>query len=95
MKKVLFFTLCLLSVNLYSQRLNSDGLKMVSRLRVNGTKNYEVEFLYKDYYLNKLIFTYIEKHRNLDKTSYNVVYKDVLTRKDNTINQKSLLSRKS
>ena len=92
MKKVLFFTLCLLSVNLYSQRLNSDGLKMVSRLRVNGTKNYEVEFLYKDYYLNKLIFTYIEKHRNLDKTSYNVVYKDVLTRKDNTINQKSYLN---
>lgn len=92
MKKVLFFTLCLLSVNLYSQRLNSDGLKMVSRLRVNGTKNYEVEFLYKDYYLNKLIFTYTEKHRNLDKTSYNVVYKDVLTRKDNTINQKSYLN---
>lgn len=28
MKKVLLFILCLLSVNLYAQRLNSDGLKI-------------------------------------------------------------------
>ena len=32
MKKVLLFILCLLSVNLYAQRLNSDGLKMISRI---------------------------------------------------------------
>lgn len=34
MKKVLLFILCLLSVNLYAQRLNSDGLKMISRIRI-------------------------------------------------------------
>lgn len=90
MKKVLFFILCLLSVNLYSQRLNSDGLKMVSKLTVSGTTNYEVEFLYEKNHLKKLIFTYIEKNFNSD----NNVYKDILIKEYNTINQKSYLNGK-
>ena len=90
MKKVLFFILCLLSVNLYSQRLNSDGLKMVSKLTVSGTTNYEVEFIYEKNHLKKLIFTYIEKKFNSD----NNVYKDILIKEYNTINQKSYLNGK-
>lgn len=90
MKKVLFFILCLLSVNLYSQRLNSDGLKMVSKLSVSGTTNYEVEFVYEKNHLKKLIFTYIEKNFNSD----NNVYKDILIKEYNTINQKSYLNGK-
>lgn len=31
MKKVLLFILCLLSVNLYAQRLNSDGLNTMMK----------------------------------------------------------------
>ena len=90
MKKVLFFILCLLSVNLYSQRLNSDGLKMVSKLTVSGTTNYEAEFIYEKNHLKKLIFTYIEKNFNSD----NNVYKYVLIKEYNTINQKSYLNGK-
>ena len=90
MKKVLFFILCLLSVNLYSQRLNSDGLKMLSKLTVSGTTNYEVEFIYEKNHLKKLIFTYIEKKINSD----NNVYKDILIKEYNTINQKSYLNGK-
>ena len=90
MKKVLFFILCLLSVNLYSQRLNSDGLKMVNKLTVSGTTNYEVEFIYEKNHLKKLIFTYIEKNFNSD----NNVYKDILIKEYNTINQKSYLNGK-
>ena len=90
MKKVLFFILCLLSVNLYSQRLNSDGLKMVSKLTVSGTTNYEAEFIYEKNHLKKLIFTYIEKNFNSD----NNVYKDILIKEYNTINQKSYLNGK-
>ena len=90
MKKVLFFILCLLSVNLYSQRLNSDGLKMISKLTVSGTTNYEVEFIYEKNHLKKLIFTYIEKKINSD----NNVYKDILIKEYNTINQKSYLNGK-
>ena len=90
MKKVLFFILCLLSVNLYSQRLNSDGLKMVSKLSVSGTTNYEVEFIYQKNHLKKLIFTYIEKNFNSD----NNVYKYILIKEYNTINQKSYLNGK-
>ena len=90
MKKVLFFILCLLSVNLYSQRLNSDGLKMLSKLTVSGTTNYEVEFIYEKNHLKKLIFTYIEKKFNSD----NNVYKDILIKEYNTINQKSYLNGK-
>ena len=90
MKKVLFFILCLLSVNLYSQRLNSDGLKMVSKLTVSGTTNYEAEFIYEKNHLKKLIFTYIEKNFNSD----NNVYKYILIKEYNTINQKSYLNGK-
>lgn len=90
MKKVLFFILCLLSINLYSQRLNSDGLKMVSKLTVSGTTNYEVEFLYEKNHLKKLIFTYIEKNFNSD----NNVYRNILIKEYNTINQKSYLNGK-
>lgn len=90
LKKVLFFILCLLSVNLYSQRLNSDGLKMVSKLTVSGTTNYEAEFIYEKNHLKKLIFTYIEKNFNSD----NNVYKYILIKEYNTINQKSYLNGK-
>ena len=90
MKKVMFFILCLLSVNLYSQRLNSDGLKMVNKLTVSGTTNYEVEFIYEKNHLKKLIFTYIEKNFNSD----NNVYKYILIKEYNTINQKSYLNGK-
>lgn len=90
MKNVLFFILCLLSVNLYSQRLNSDGLKMVSKLTVSGTTNYEAEFIYEKNHLKKLIFTYIEKNFNSD----NNVYKYILIKEYNTINQKSYLNGK-
>ena len=90
LKKVLFFILCLLSVNLYSQRLNSDGLKMVSKLSVSGTTNYEAEFIYEKNHLKKLIFTYIEKNFNSD----NNVYKYILIKEYNTINQKSYLNGK-
>lgn len=90
LKKVLFFILCLLSINLYSQRLNSDGLKMVSKLTVSGTTNYEVEFLYEKNHLKKLIFTYIEKNFNSD----NNVYRNILIKEYNTINQKSYLNGK-
>ena len=81
MKKVLFFILCLLSINLYSQRLNSDGLKMVSKLTVSGTTNYEVEFLYEKNHLKKL-------------NSDNNVYRNILIKEYNTINQKSYLNGK-
>ena len=90
LKKVLFFILCLLSINLYSQRLNSDGLKMVSKLTVSGTTNYEAEFIYEKNHLKKLIFTYIEKNFNSD----NNVYKYILIKEYNTINQKSYLNGK-
>lgn len=90
MKKVLFFILCLLSVNLYSQRLNSDSLKMVSKLSVNkGNICFDAEFIYKGNKLSKFIFTYKEKHYNLDRTSYIDVYKDILERNENSIIQKS------
>ena len=90
MKKVLFFILCLLSVNLSAQRLNSDGLKMVSKLSVYSVgRYYYVDFLYKGNHLNKLIFTYVEESRNLDKSITKIVYKDILIKEGNTINQKS------
>ena len=95
LKKVLFFILCLLSVNLYSQRLNSDSLKMVSKLSVNnGNICFDAEFIYKDNKLSKFIFIYKEKHYNLDRTSYIDVYKDILERNENSIIQKSYMNGK-
>lgn len=95
MRKVLFFILCLLSVNLSAQRLNSDGLKMVSKLSVYSVgRYYYIDFLYKENYLNKLIFTYVEESRNLDKSITKTVYRDILIKEGNTINQKSYLDGK-
>lgn len=90
MKKVLFFILCLLSVNLSAQRLNSDGLKMVSKLSVYCVgRYYYIDFRYKENHLNKLVFTYVKESRNLDKSITKIVYKDILIKEGNTINQKS------
>lgn len=97
MKKVLFFTLCLLSVNLYSQRLNSDGLKMVSRISYESSVriHYDVDFKYdSNNRLKQLAFTYT--YRNLGvRPRYNTVNKDILTKEGNTIVQKSYLDGKT
>jgi hypothetical protein len=63
---------------------------MVSKLTVSGTTNYEAEFIYEKNHLKKLIFTYIEKNFNSD----NNVYKYILIKEYNTINQKSYLNGK-
>ena len=95
MKKVLFFILCLLSTNLNAQRVNSDGLKMVSKLSFyQGKVCFDAEFIYKGNKLSKFIFTYKEKHYNLDRTSYIDVYKDILERNENTVIQKSYMNGK-
>ena len=78
-----------------AQRLNSDGLKMVNKLSVNkGNICFDAEFIYKGNKLSKFIFTYKEKHYNLDRTSYIGVYKDILERNENSIIQKSYMNGK-
>lgn len=78
-----------------AQRLNSDGLKMVNKLSVNnGNICFDAEFIYKGNKLSKFIFTYKEKHYNLDRTSYIDVYKDILERNENSIIQKSYMNGK-
>lgn len=78
-----------------AQRLNSDGLKMVSKLSVNsGNICFDTEFMYKGNKLSKFIFTYKEKLYNLDRTSYIDVYKDILERNENSIIQKSYMNGK-
>lgn len=78
-----------------AQRVNSDGLKMVNKLSVNkGNICFDAEFIYKGNKLSKFIFTYKEKHYNLDRTSYIGVYKDILERNENSIIQKSYMNGK-
>ena len=78
-----------------AQRLNSDGLKMVNKLSINnGNICFDAEFIYKGNKLSKFIFTYKEKHYNLDRTSYIDVYKDILERNENSIIQKSYINGK-
>lgn len=78
-----------------AQRLNSDSLKMVSKLSVNsGNICFDTEFMYKGNKLSKFIFTYKEKLYNLDRTSYIDVYKDILERNENSIIQKSYMNGK-
>jgi hypothetical protein len=68
---------------------------MVSKLSVNnGNICFDAEFIYKDNKLSKFIFTYKEKHYNLDRTSYIDVYKDILERNENSIIQKSYMNGK-
>lgn len=78
-----------------AQRLNSDGLKMVNKLSINnGNICFDAEFICKGNKLSKFIFTYKEKHYNLDRTSYIDEYKDILERNENSIIQKSYMNGK-
>jgi len=94
MKKVLFFILCFFSVNLYSQRLNSNGLKMVSKLSVDkGDICFDVDFKYDNDKLKQIIFIY--SYTNIGaRPPYTEVNKDVLIRKGNSIIQKSYMNGK-
>lgn len=94
MKKVLFFILCLLSVNLYSQKLNSDGLKMVSKLSVDkGYICFDIDFKYDNNKLNQIIFVY--SYTNIGVKPYHTdVSKYVLTKDGNSIIQKSYMNGK-
>ena len=94
MKKVLFFILCLLSVNLYSQRLNSDSLKMVSKLSVDkGYICFDIDFKYDNNKLNQIIFVY--SYTNIGvKPHHTDVSKYVLTKDGNNIIQKSYMNGK-
>lgn len=94
MKKVLFFTLCLLSVNLYSQRLNSDSLKMVSKLSVDkGYICFDIDFKYDNNKLNQIIFVY--SYTNIGVKPYHTdVSKYVLRKDGNNIIQKSYMNGK-
>lgn len=94
MKKVLFFILCLLSVNLYSQKLNSDGLKMVSKLSVDkGYIYFDIDFKYDNNKLNQIIFVY--SYTNIGVKPYHTdVNKYVLTKDGNSIIQKSYMNGK-
>lgn len=91
MKKVLFLILCIISISVNAQRLNSDGLKMVSKVTVNySMMDKIIEFSYdKEEKLREVVYTYIEKHRK----PYNV-YKEVITKKNNEITQKSYFNGK-
>lgn len=94
MKKVLFFILCLLSVNLYSQKLNSDNLKMVSKLSVDkGYICFDIDFKYDNNKLNQIIFVY--SYTNIGvKPHHTDVSKYVLTKDGNSIIQKSYMNGK-
>ena len=94
MKKVLFFILCVLSVNLYSQRLNSNGLKMVSKLSVDkGYICFDIDFKYDNNKLNQIIFVY--SYTNIGVKPYHTdVSKYVLTKDGNNIIQKSYMNGK-
>ena len=94
MKKVLFFILCLLSVNLYSQRLNSDSLKMVSKLSVDkGYICFDIDFKYDNNKLNQIIFVY--SYTNIGVKPYHTdVSKYVLKKDGNNIIQKSYMNGK-
>ena len=91
MKKVLFLILCIISVPVNAQRLNSDGLKMVSKVTVNHLMSDKIiEFSYdNENKLREVVYTYIEKRRK----PYNV-YKEVITKNNNEITQKSYFNGK-
>lgn len=91
MKKVLFLILCIISNSVSAQRLNSDGLKMVSKVTVNHLMSDKIiEFSYdKEDKLREVVYTYIEKRRK----PYNV-YKEVITKNNNEITQKSYFNGK-
>ena len=68
---------------------------MVSKLSVYSVgRYYYVDFLYKENHLNKLVFTYVEENRNLDKSITKTVYRDILTKENSTINHKSYMNGK-
>lgn len=94
MKKVLFFILCLLSVNINAQKINSDGLKMVSKLSVDkGYICFDVDFKYDNNKLNQIIFVY--SYTNIGVKPYHTdVSKYVLTKDGNNIIQKSYMNGK-
>lgn len=90
MKKVLFLLfVCLLPIVCNAQRLNKDGLKMVSKVSViGGSVDRIIEFSYDRYdNLKGVTYTYTMKY-------YNEVYKDVLTKEGNAITQKSYMNGK-
>lgn len=91
LKKVLFLILCVISIFVNAQHLNSDGLKMVSKVTVNHLMSDKIiEFSYdKKDKLCEVVYTYIEKHRK----PYNV-YKEVITKNNNKIIQKSYFNGK-
>lgn len=80
MKKVLLFILCLLSVNLYAQRLNSDGLKMISRIRI--AQKDTIYFKYDERNRLKEIicpFTDFEEHSEKTRANGRLVIKNTQT----------------
>lgn len=90
MKQVLFLLfVCLLPIVCNAQRLNKDGLKMVSKVSViGGSVDRTIEFSYDRYdNLKGVTYTYTMKY-------YDEVYKDVLTKDGNTITQKSYMNGK-
>lgn len=90
MKHVLFLLfVCLLPIVCNAQRLNKDGLKMVSKVSViGGSVDRTIEFSYDRYdNLKGVTYTYTMKY-------YDEVYKDVLTKEGNTITQKSYMNGK-
>ena len=105
MKKVLLFILCLLSVNLYAQRLNSDGLKMISRIRI--AQKDTIYFKYDERNRLKEIvcpFTDFEEHSEKTRANGRLVIKNtqtpipaemVFTRVKDSIFQKSIIPIKS
>lgn len=90
MKHVLFLLfVCLLPIVCNAQRLNKDGLKMVSKVSViGGIVDKAIEFSYDKYdNLKGVTYTYIRKDRDW-------IYKDVLMKEGNTITQKSYMNGK-
>lgn len=77
-----FLCLLLLSLSANAQRLNPEGLKMVSRVSVNDNKTIEFKYDSTDR-LIEVIHTYTEPHGN------HTVYKEVITKNGNAITQKS------
>ena len=94
MKKVLFFILCLLSVNINAQKLNSDGLKMVSKLSIDkGYICFDIDFKYDNNKLKQIVFVY--SYINIGVKPYHTdVSKYILTKEGNSIIQKSYMNGK-
>lgn len=88
MKKLLFLFLCVLSSVCNAQRLNGDGLKMVSKVVIGDNRAIEFSYDSNDN-LKQVIYTYIRKGYK----PY-CVYKDVITKNGNQLTQKSYLNGK-